>query len=398
MGKLYTFTARDSTGKKINGQMEAQSSSGVIRSLHENGFFAIKVEEAVNEGTLFQRKISLRELTFLCKQLAALLKSGVPIIKAMHSVIEQVKNKKLRSILDGVIKDLENGATVYHAFHKHHYYFPSIFANLLYAAEANGQLDNVFTLLAQHFQKEHQIRKKIMNAISYPAFILLFAIIMVTGIITFALPTFIDMFESSGMSLPFITKMLLVIHSISKRYGWFLLLILGAGAITVIYIFHTEKGRNYLDSIFLRLPIIAGIIKKQGLFRFSQSLHDLYASGVSIEKSLQIVAEIVPNHVLRHEILEARQQVINGKSIAESFRQSKFIPTNALAMIKIGEESGELETLLKDVALMSKEEFEQKANELTTFIEPLLLILVGLFVGLVILGTLLPIYNGMFQF
>jgi type IV pilus assembly protein PilC len=373
--------------------MEASSETNVIRSLKENGFIATRIEEKQEETPFLQRKVPLKELALVCRQLSAMIRTGVPIIQAIRTVKEQIKNKKLHEILDSVSRDIANGDTVAEAFNKHQRYFPTLFNKLLYAAEVSGELDKVLYTLSESFQKDIKIRSKLRSAFTYPVFILVFAFIMVTALIVFVLPTFVNLFGNTD--LPFITKMLMGTNQFLSKNGLYVLIAIGVLVFLAINWGKSKDGRKQIDYFLCRLPIFGDLVRKNVTFRFSQTLHDLHSSGVLIEKSLQIVSEVVNNAYYQKEIEKVREEVMEGSDIASALQRSGIFPYTLISMIRIGEESGELDILLKDVSEYSQNELEQRISEVTSFIEPLLLIIVGVFVGLAIIGILLPMYDGM---
>lgn len=395
MGQIYEFLARSQNGDRVKGRIEANSKINVIRSLQDNGYFPTHIEEKKEERPLFQRKVPLKELVLVCRQLGTMVRTGVPIIQAIQTIKKQIKNKRLGEILDSVIRDIANGDTLAEAFHKHQQYFPLLFIKLLFAAEASGNLDEVLHTLAESFQKEIKLRSKLKNAFTYPTFILIFAIIMITGLIIFVLPTFVSMFKNTGVELPFITRVLIGMNQFFAQNGWFVLMGLMIILFLVIRWGKSEAGRNKVDYLVCQLPIIGDMLNKHVTFRFSLTLYDLQSSGVLIEKSLQIVSEVITNSYFSKKIQMVREQVIKGSSIANALEQSGIFPHVLVSMVRIGEESGELDTMLKDVSEYSQDELDQKISETTAFIEPLLLIVVGLFIGLAIIGILLPMYDGM---
>lgn len=395
MSKIYEFTARSQNGKRMKGRMEANSKLTVIRNLQDNGYIPTQIEEKKEERPLFQRKVPLKELAMVCRQLSTMIRTGVPIIQALQTVKKQIKNKRFYGILDSVIRDLADGDTVAEAFHKHQQYFPLIFVKLLYAAEVSGNLDEVLYTLAESFQKDIKVRTKLRNAFSYPIFILLFAMIMITALIIFVLPTFVNMFKNTGAELPFLTKLLIGMNQFMMHNGVFLVIGLVCILWLLIHWGKTPEGKRKVDYLICHLPIIGDMVNKHVTFRFSQTLKDLQSSGVLIERSLQIVSEVITNSYYSERIRKVRDQVMKGSGIAASLEKSGIFSYVLVSMVRIGEESGELDVMLKDVSEFSQNELDQKISEITAFIEPLLLIIVGLFIGLAIMGILLPMYDGM---
>ena len=394
MGQIYEFQARNSHGRRLRGNMEASSQLDLVRKLQNNGYTVTHIKEKNQEIQLFIRKIPLKEMFFLCKQLGTMVRSGVPVIQGLKMIEHQVKYKKLQSILHVVIQDLLNGEDVADAFKKHEAYFPPLFINMLYSAELSGNLEEALFLLANNFQREIEVRRKLKSAFTYPIVIFIFANIVALALILYALPTFIDMFDKANAELPLITKILLAIHGV-LIHNWFYLFIgLGVSLFILMQWKSSEEGKRKFDYLLTKIPIINRLLIQAVVYRFGQTLHDLYKSGISIEDGLKVVSKVVNNAYFGDAILQIREEVQNGSDITTAMNKSHLFPDLLVSMVQVGEETGDLETLLKDVAEYNQKELEQSVNQFTSVIEPLLLIFIGLMIGGIIMGILLPMYGG----
>lgn len=394
MGQIYHFHARDNSGRPLKGSIEAYSELDLIHKLQNSGYTVTHIEEK-QDHQLFVRKIPNKEMAFLCRQLSSMIRTGVPIVQAIQMVEKQLKNKKLKAILNLVVKDLLNGEKLSKAFQKHERYFPSLFINMLYASEESGELDHVLTLLAESFQRTHQVSAKIRGAFAYPIVIIIFANIVSLGLILFALPTFLTMFENSNAELPLITKVLLFIHNGLMNYGLILLLLLCFLAVIGIKLLTNISVRRWVDRQLIGVPFIGMIISEVMVYRFSQCLHDLYKSGVSIDKALEITAKIISNKYFSEEIHNICTEIRSGVELGTALERRGIFPNILVSMVKVGEETGDLDSLLDDLATYTRNELDMKISQTVSLIEPLLLIFIGLLVGSIIIGIMLPMYDGM---
>ncbi len=394
MGQIYQFSARDNNGRLLRGDIEAYSEQDLIRRLENSGYTVTHIEEK-QEHRLFQKKIPNKELAFFCRQLSSMIRTGVPIIQAINLVEAQVKNKKLKEISGLVTNDLLNGENLSKAFQKHGRFFPPLFINMLFASEESGELDHVLDLLADSFQSTHQVTGKVKAAFAYPIVIIIFANIVSLGLILYALPTFLTMFENSKAELPIITKILLLIHNGLMNYGLILLILLVLLVLMGMKLMSNPTVRKWVDFQLIKIPFVGKLVTDVMVYRFSQCVHDLFKSGISIDRSLDITAKIISNKYFSNEISDISEEIRSGVEFGSALEKRTIFPSILVSMVKVGEETGDLDQLLDDLANYTKSELELKVNQMTSLIEPFLLIVIGLMVGSIIIGILLPMYDGM---
>lgn len=394
MGQIYQFSARDNNGRLFKGDIEAYSEQDLIRKLENSGYIVTHIEEK-QEHRLFQKKIPNKELAFFCRQLSSMIRTGVPIIQAINLAETQVKNKKLKEVLGQVTNDLLNGENLSKSFQKHERFFPPLFINMLFASEESGELDHVLNLLADSFQTTHQVTGKVRAAFAYPIVIIIFANIVSLGLILYALPTFLTMFENKREELPIITKILLLIHNGLMNYGLILLILLFLLVLLGMKLLTNPNVRKWVDFQLIKTPLVGRLITDVMVYRFSQCIHDLYKSGISIDRSLDITAKIISNKYFSKEIRDISGEIRSGVELGNALEKRAIFPSILVSMVKVGEETGDLDLLLEDLSNYTKKELEMKVSQMTSLIEPLLLIVIGLMVGSIIIGILLPMYDGM---
>ena len=268
---------------------------------------------------------------------------------------------------------------------------------MIRAAETGGNLENSLGMLAETFQKDFLVNKRVKSALTYPSVVLGFALVMLTFLIIFILPTFVDMFKGMNVPIPFLTRVLLGIEGFVVSFGIYILIGLFFAVYGIYKWIKTEKGREKVDIFLYRIPIIKGILQKMAAYRFSQTLRDLFSSGVPIESALGTVAEVINNKVISNAIRAAINDVSQGIGITEALDKTGVFPDLLITMVRIGEETGDMETMLGEVSSYSQYELEQGINQLVSLIEPVMVIGVGFLVGGIVISIILPLYEGMSQ-
>lgn len=397
MAPLYDFTAINKNNKRVSGILKASNELDLLTELHSNGYTVTRVREKKEEKPFLQRRIKLKEMSMFCRQLGTMVRVGVPIIHSINTIKEQSDDKRFQGILDKVAGDLSVGNTLSRSFEKHERFFPPLFTKMIRAAEAGGNLEGALNMLAETFEKDYLVNRRVRGALTYPSVVLGFAIVMVTFLIIFILPIFVDMFKGMNVPIPFLTRMLLGIKDFVASFGLYISIALFFAIYGIYKWIRTEKGREKVDIFLYRIPIVKGILQKMAAYRFSQTLRDLFASGVPIESALQTVADVINNKVVSKAIREAINDVSRGTGITEALEKTGVFPDLLITMVRIGEETGDMETMLGEVSSFSQYELEQGINQLVSLIEPIMVIAVGVLVGGIVISIILPMYEGMSQ-
>lgn len=395
MAPMYDFTAINKNNSRISGILKANSELDLLTELQGNGYTVTKIREKREEKPFFQKKISLREMSLLCRQLGTMVRVGVPILQALNTIEQQTENKLLKSILSKVAGDLSVGMTLSQAFEKHDQYFPPLFTKMLRAAEKGGNLDSSLGLLAETFNKDYLVNKRVKSALTYPIVILVVAIILVIFLMAFILPIFVDMFKGMNVPLPLLTRIMLGIKDFFVSFGLYLLVPIAFGGYWFFQWMKTDKGKETVDEFLFKIPIVKGILQKVASYRFSQTLRDLYASGVPIESSLHTVAQVIGNKHISNALREVIADISRGTGITDALEKAHVFPDLLISMVRIGEETGDMETMLGEVSSYSQYELEQGINQAVSLIEPLMIVFIGVFVGAIVISVILPIYESM---
>lgn len=398
--KTFIYKARDKYGELLSAAIDVENEMQAASSLRAMGYSVISIEEKkrfMPQGLadFWQkfRKAHLHELVFFSRQLSALLKSGIPITAAISSINEQVRSKVLKQALSAVLKDIEAGASFSVALAKYPAIFSEVFVSMVGAGEAGGNTAEVLDRLARLSSREFEIKLRVKSAMTYPVILVVVALVIVNFLLVSIVPKFIVIFRSYEVSLPLPTQILLAVSFIVSRL-WFLAL---AAVITVIIAgrayLKTEKGRYRADNFLLHMPLFSGLYSNIIVSRMCRTLGEMVKSGVPILEALYVTSKTISNTVIRRVVENVRLAISEGKPLGESFKASGVFPQTVIQMVAMGEKSGRLDQMLIDVASFYDEEVDYAIKNITTALEPLLLLGMGSMVAFIALSVLLPIFN-----
>lgn len=394
---LYTYQALSKEGKKITGQLDSSSTKAARDALIKKGLYPIKIAAGVQAGgwywrSLFTRGISTKDKIFFTKQLAMLLKSGVPLLQALELLVEQ-SDGSLKRITVALKDDIKEGQSLASALEKFPKVFDNTYVQLVKAGEASGNLDIILVRLTTYLERSQELRSRIRGALSYPLFQLGFILVIVAILLTFVVPTIAETFESEKMKLPDATLFLLALSHGVRSYWWLIL-----GVVVVFYVLFrwwrsTSRGRLIYDAIKLRLPLVRYFSRMGTVVRFSRTLGMLIEGGVNLAEALTIVSKIVDNQVLAKTLNEARDKIIKQGRIAEYLKKTNIFPSVAIYLINTGEQSGQLGQMLIAVAENYETELSELADSLSSKLGPMMTIVMALIVGFIIMAIVTPIMD-----
>jgi len=397
----YLYKARDPSGKAVSGKMEAATKTELVDKLKAMGYMTTQVTEekpgvaGIRLETLFDniKPINAEDMILFYVQFSNMLTAGIPILGALNTLSEQIENKKLREAVGSIARSVEGGSTFSQALSRHPRIFPPLFANMVKAGEVSGKLDTVSEKYAVYFEHQEDLKQKVKGALFYPM-ILLFAGVAVTlFIVTFVIPKFADIFRKTGIALPVPTQILFGIGVAIKRY-WYVGILCAIGIwLGIRRYINTEKGRLYFDGFKLKIPVLGSLYRKAAISGFARTLGTLSASGVPILEALDITMGVLGNEVLSRIVANARKSVEKGEKLSEALKISKEFPPDTLQMISVGEETGNLDTMLDKVADFYDMSVGYTIKKLTTMIEPLFLVIMGSLVGFIMASMLLPMFD-----
>ncbi len=393
----FSYQARDNSGIMRTGTVEAVNESTAVETLTAHGLIVIKVLPATKIDFLEQlnifNRVSPKELVLFSRQFSTLINAKVPIVQALNILYAQVSSKRLKTVIQEMAGRVESGDSLSSALARYPKVFSGLYVNLVRAGELSGTMDESLSYLANQLEKDNDLRSKVIGAMTYPAFII--AALFIVGFLMFiyVLPPLIAVLEESAVTLPFTTQILVAVTNFIKGFWWLVILAVGGGGFLLRYYIQTPGGQYVFDSIKIHLPAVGDLYQKVYMARFARNLSTLVAGGIPIVKALESVADIVGNQVYREIILDSAQQVRNGKSIASALSQRKEFPAIVAQMTQIGESTGRLQEILDKLATFYEKEVDEVLKILTTLLEPIIMMILGVAVAVMVAGILLPIYN-----
>lgn len=398
---IYEYKGLNKAGKNVNGMLDAESQSELRSRLQGKGIFVTEVkagkagEAAASGGEIdFKRMfqfVGLRDIAVLTRQLATLLKAGIPLVEALAALTDQADKDELKRVLSDVRRQVNEGSGLAVALSGHEKHFSDLYVNMVRAGESSGNLDLVLERLTDFLEGQIELRGKVVSAMVYP----LVMTVVGTGILgflfAFVVPKITRMFSDQKRSLPLITKLLLLISDIVSN-GWFIILpLIGASIWGFRYWKNSKDGRPRWDRFVLKVPVVGNLMRMIAITRFSSTLGTLLASGVPLLQALDIVKNILGNTRLIEVIEDVRVNVREGDSVAQPLKRSGEFPPLVTHMIAIGERTGQLEDMLENVAVNYRQQVDIRIQAATTLLEPLMIVIMGVAVGFIVFAIMLPI-------
>ncbi|HON12148.1 MAG TPA: type II secretion system F family protein, partial [Chitinispirillaceae bacterium] len=372
----------------------AQNKEEVISLLRKKKLRPISIKNLTFDiGQLFSPRVSLKDVSRFTRQFAAMTSAGLPLVNCLDILASQTENKKLSSSIKQVSGDIQGGSTLADALGKHPQVFNSLYSNMVAAGEASGNLDTVLSRLADYQEKSEALRRKIKGAMTYPLIVLIVAVLATIAMLTFVVPTFAQMFVDMGGSLPLPTKIVMDISSFLQRFFLLIIAALAGLVFLLSYYYKTENGRLRLDALKLKIPVFGDLERKSSISRFAQTLSTLLSSGVTIIDSLSITAKTAGNKVLEKGIIKTLERITGGLTIAEPLKETGVFPPMVIHMISVGEKTGDLAEMLKKIAEFYQEEVDAAIDALTSVIEPIMIIVMGVVIGGILIAMYLPMFD-----
>lgn len=394
---VYKYKVVDANGKNLKGDIEAQSQDQAVNKLKSDGYTVVSCNEA---GALDkdiqiggERKIKPRDLSVFCKQFASVLNAGVTIISALDMMSEQMDNKTLQAVLRDAKTYVEKGGTLADGFRQHAKVIPQIMISMIEAGEMSGNLEVCFERLSIQFDKQSKLQGKIKGALTYPIIVLIVAVVVVIVMVVAVIPAFSDMFADMGMDLPAATRLLLWLSDLF-RYRWWLVAIIVVAVVAVYKMFAaTDVGKHVLGKVAMKMPIFGKLNVMQAAANTSRTLSTLMASGISLVEAVEAVANMMTNVWFKEALLNAKDQVMKGVPLSKPIRDAGIFPNMLPQMIKIGEETGNIEDMMDKVADYYEEQVDMTTEQVTTAMEPLTMVVMAGIVGIIVAGVYGPILS-----
>lgn len=394
----YAYTAKDKQSNKVvKGKISADNQMAAANILNSKDLFPIKIVPASSNNLLGSislfNKVKAKDRVIFTRQLATLVKAGLPITQALATAIAQVGDKNFKSTLEKISASVEGGTSLADSFAQYPQIFNHVYVSLVHAGEESGTLDDTLQRLADQQEKEQQIISKIRGALVYPAIVLATIIAVLGFMLVSVTPQIEGLYKELDKDLPIITQVTLAISKFSIQYWWLLLILLIAAIFGMRAYFNTPKGRKVWDKFKMNVPIFGMLFRKMYMARFCRTLGSLVNSGVPLLQALQISGDAINNVVLNEIVRKATGEVKTGKSLSSALKKNEYFLPLVSQMIKVGEDSGTLGEMLDKVASFYEDEVDQAVKNLSTIIEPVLMIVLGIMVAFIIIAILYPIYS-----
>ena len=393
---VFKYKALDQRGMTTEGTETANTSGELVARLRERQYYPVDIKEVIEKDIKdlnFFNKVGIKQLSLFTRQFSSMLGSGISIVNTLDILRQQTEHKRLKATISSVYEYVQKGLSFSEALDRHSDVFPTLMVNMVAAGEASGNLDGVTKRMAVHYEKEFKVNNRVKSAMVYPLILSALVVAVVIFMLTFVMPTFIGMFESSGVALPAPTKFLMSITKILRGY-WYVFLLGIAGLTYAFKRFSvTPDGRRFIDRLWLKLPLFSGLTKKTNSTRFSRTLSTLLASGIPLLQAMDNVAGAVGNTIVAEAIIQAKEDVRKGVALSVPIRRCGLFPPMVDNMIRIGEESGALDDLLDKTADFYDEEVEIEVQRLLTFMEPALIVVMAGIVGFIVVAMMLPMFD-----
>jgi type IV pilus assembly protein PilC len=393
--KQYPFSwqGKDPKGTLLKGTVIAVNEAAVRASLRRQGLVPTRIKR---QSTLFAKreKITSEDIAIFSRQLATMLQAGIPLVQAFDIVATGHENPGMQKLLSAIKVDLESGTTLAESLAKHPLYFDKLFVNLVHSGEQSGALETLLDKIATYKEKTEAIKKKIKKALTYPAAVVVVAIIVTAVLLVFVIPQFESLFQGFGADLPAFTQFVVGLSLFVRSQGWLIILALVAAAMTFGYFKKRSRRFNeFLDRLLLKLPIIGGIMEKAAIARFTRTLSTMFAAGVPLVEAMESVAGATGNIVYEKATLEIRTEVATGQRLQRAMEATELFPNMVIQMVAVGEESGSLDEMCAKVAEFYERDVDDAVDNLSSLLEPMIMAILGILVGGLVIAMYLPIFK-----
>ena len=395
----YIYQAKNSQGQLIDGKITASNEEQATTLLQGKGLFVLSID--LQKRGLFSEDIfqmlkgpSKSDTVVFTRQLSTLVEADVPLVSGLEILSNQTAKAGFRKVIDEVARAIEGGSTLSVALNEHPAVFSPFYINLVRAGEVSGQLQKTLLYLADYLERSASLNSKIKGALAYPAFVLFALLVISIIMVTTVLPQLLTIIKEAGVEeLPLSTRVLISVTDFVQTSGPFLAVILLAGIISGVIYLRTEAGKKNLDALIIAVPTLGRVAQNLYIARFAETFSTLIRAGVPILESLTVTADVIGNSVYRDIVLSARENVQNGGNISETFALYPQMPPLVTSMMEIGERTGKTDQILSNILSFYKNEAERDVSNLSQLIEPVLILILGVAVGVLVSAILLPIYS-----
>ncbi len=396
---LFNYSAISENGKETSGSIDAISLDVAIGSLQRRGLVISSIVPADGSGSFWKKNISLfshvpgKDVVILSRQLATLFEAQVSALRIFRLLAEESPNRILRSKLAEIADDLQGGTSISNALGKHPDIFSGFYVNMVRSGEEVGKLDETFNYLADYLDRTYEITSKARNALIYPAFVVTTFMVVMILMLTLVIPRITSILLESGQEIPFYTRVVMAISNFFINYGVFFVVLLAVGGFFLWKFSRTSRGAVTLDEVKLSVPFLGDLYRKLYLSRVADNLSTMLTSGISVIRAVEITATVVASPVYEAHLAQAVEAIRGGSNVSEAFERSGKFPGIMVQMIRVGEETGEVGSILKTLARFYHREVTNAVDTLVNLIEPIMIVALGLGVGVLLASVLIPIYS-----
>lgn len=397
----FRFTGRDTDGTKITGQLEGVSREAIANSLLSRGIIPIDIHQTTQgeawtetlEEALASKRVETSDLIMFCRQMFTITKAGIPIMKGIQGLARSMKHRHFRRALEDIVKRLESGVELSSAMRHHGDIFDSLFLSMIVVGENSGRLEEVFDQLSFYLERDLETRKSVKSALRYPSFVLVALAVAMVVINIWVIPAFAAMFTKFAAELPLPTRILVGVSDFFVAYWMYMLVVVFAGAVAARQYLRTDEGAKNWGRLSLRLPIVGDILERATIARYCRALALMLQSGVPIVKAIDLCAQAIDNPYLAEKIYKIRSGIERGDSLTRTHNTSGMFSPLVMQMIAVGEESGQVDQLLAEVAGYYEREVDYDLKKIGDRIEPILIVVMAGFVLVLALGIFLPMWE-----
>ena len=400
---VFEYTALDAKGKTTSGIIDADGASTARQKLRATGIFPVAIKESqetpqkktarIGDLSRYLTRVKPAEIAILTRQLATLISAGFPLVSALEALLPQTKSTRLKTVLAQIKDAIVEGQSFAQALSQYPKIFPPLFINMVRAGETSGTLEIVLERLADLTEKQQDLVNRIQTALAYPIFMCIIGTLVLFVLLTYIVPSITAIFMDMNQILPTPTRLLIFLSNFFKSFWWVILIIVAAAAITLHRLKKTENGRYAYDKTVLSLPVFGILARKLAVARFTRTLGSLLENGVSMLIALDIVKNIAGNVLISNAVQNAAQEVGKGQALWASLNEGRVFPQLSIQMIQVGEQSGQLEGMLNKIADIFEKEAESSILRLTSYLEPVMILVMGCMVGFIVLSICLPIFE-----
>ncbi len=394
MGNVpFLWEGTDRKGNKIKGKSMAPNEAQVRADLRRQGVVPSRIKKQ-GRGLKRGRPITTADISIFSRQLATMLAAGIPLVQAFEIVGQGHENARMQKLILDVKVDVEGGNTLAEALAKHPLYFDDLFVNLVSAGEQAGALETLLDKIATYKEKTEAIKKKIKKAVTYPAAVLVVAMVVSIILLIFVIPAFEDLFKGFGADLPAFTRMVIELSVFVRQQGWLLAIMVGGAVFFFFYMKKRSRAmRHFLDRAALKMPIIGPILVKAAVARYARTLSTMFSAGVPLVEALESVAGATGNIVYEVGVLKMKDEVSTGQRLQQAMENTDLFPNMVIQMIAVGEESGSLDEMSAKVADFYEEDVDNAVDNLSSLLEPMIMAILGVLVGGLVIAMYLPIFK-----